>query len=283
MDFYYINSQGKKIDFTKPPFLGLPNNALFDYQWTYVTQGQAVQKIVKFEKLMVEKTFPVVVSGDTEAEYLGNLDKFLQATDVDIDKLKMGELHIGKYFLECYIFASTKNKRYLGTNKSKITLSIISERGNWQSSELFSYVAGENQEEDTGTGFDYPYDYMIDFNVGFDKNTIINESYMDTDFELTFYGPSLLPEVTIGGNVYRVNKELENGDYLKINSKDKTVTLFKANSTQENVFAYRDRDNYIFEKIHAGGNLVLWDSELLWDIRLFYERSEPKWSDVKWI
>lgn len=283
MDFYYINSQGKKIDFTQLPYLGMPSNSLFDYSWTYVTQGQAVQKIVKFEKLMQEKSFNIVVAGDTEAEYYGNLDKLLAAIDVDIDQLKMGELHVGKYFLECYIFANSKNNRYLGTNKSKLSLSIICERGNWQSTELFSYATEGGGEEDTGTGFDYPYDYMIDFNVGFDKNTIINESYMNTDFELTFYGPALLPEVTIGGNVYRINHEIGAGEYIKVNSKDKTITLFKADSTQENIFSYRDRDYYIFEKIHAGGNLVLWDSDLLWDIRLFYERSEPKWSEVKWI
>ena len=105
---------------------------------------------------------------------------------------------------------------------------------------------------------------------------------MATDFELTFYGPIVLPEVTIGGNVYRVNHEVEAGEYLKINSKTKTVTLYKIDGTTENLFAYRDRDNYIFEKIHAGGNIVLWNNEELWDIRLFYERSEPKWSEIKW-
>ena len=282
MEFYYKNSQGRKVDFTQPPFLGSVDNSLLSFDWTYITQGQAMQKIVKFEKLMKEKTFHVIISGESEAEYFGNLDKFLQYTDVDIDTLKMGELHIGKYFLECYIFANSKNVRYLGTNKTMIELTIVCERANWQSSELFSYVTEDDQQEDTGTGFDYPYDYMYDFAAGFDKNTIVNESYMATDFELTFYGPIQLPEVTIGGNDYRVNHSILAGEYLKINSKEKTVTLYKVNGTTENLFSYRDRDSYIFEKIHAGGNIVLWDADTLWDIKLFYERSEPKWSDVKW-
>jgi len=282
MEFYYKNSQGRVIDFTQAPFIGMLSNDLFSYSWDYITQGQAVQKIVKFEKLMKEKQFNVVISGEDESDYLGNLDKFLQYIDVDIDNLKMGELHVGKYFLECYIIANSKGFRYLNTTKTKVQLSIVCEKGNWQSSELFSYISDDDQSEDTGTGIDYPYDYLYDFSAGFDKNTIVNESYMATDFELTFYGPIVLPEVTIGGNVYRVNHEVEVGEYLKINSKKKTVTLYKIDGTTENLFAYRDRDNYIFEKIHAGGNIVLWNSEELWDIRLFYERSEPKWSDVKW-
>jgi hypothetical protein len=283
MDFYYKNSQGVIINFNEEPFLGLKNNNLFDYSWTYITQGQAVQKIVKFEKVMVEKSFPVVISGDTNEKYLANLDHFLQLIDVDIDRLQMGELHVGKYYLECYIFASGKNGHYLDTNKSKLTLSIVCERGNWQSSELFDYSHGGEHEQDiTVSGIDYPYDYMYDFNEGFDKNMIVNESYMGTDFELTFFGPTLLPEVIIGGNVYRINKELYKDEKIVVNSKTKTVTLYKADGSAENAFAYRDRDNYIFQKIQAGGNMVHWEHDLVWTIMLYYERSEPKWSDIVW-
>ena len=283
MEFYYKNSQGRKIDFTKEPFIGLINNNLLNYDWTYITQGQAVQKIVKFEKLMREKNFNVVITGETEKDYYGNLDKFLQIIDADIDTLQMGELHVGNYFLECYIFASSKSLRYLNTNKTKVTLSIVCEKGNWQRSEFFSYAIGSGGEEETGTGFDYPWDYPLDFNVGFDRNTIVNESYMGTDFEMNIYGPVLEPEIIIGGHTYRVDHEVEDGQYLQINSKKKTITLYKIDGTTENLFSYRDRDNYIFEKIHSGGNMVSFAEGLLWDIRLFYERSEPKWSEVKWI
>lgn len=284
MDFYYINSNGRKIDFNKSPYIGIKSNDLFEFEWDYITQGQAVQKIVKFEKYMKKKKFQVVISGKTDKEYRENLDKFLQLTDVDINNLTMGKLYVGDYYLECYIFASGKKKKYIDTLKTMVECSIICENGNWQSDEKWSFRAGtpEEEEETTGNGILYPYDYMYDYSAPFGASTIINESYLDTDFELVFYGACLLPEVTIGGNDYRINYELGADDYLTINSKTKTATVTKYNGEKVNVFMYRDRDWNIFEKIKSGGNLVLLSDNIALDVTLFYERSEPFWGDQKW-
>ena len=284
MDFYFVNSNNRKIDFTKAPYIGLMSNDLFDFTWDYITQGQAVQKIVKFEKRMKTKNFSVVVSGGTDREYRENLDKFLQLTDVDINNLRMGKLYVGDYYLECYIYASSKQSKYIATNKTLIECTIVCENGNWQSDEKWRFYAGgvEGEGETTGNGILYPYDYMYDYSAPFGKNTIINESYLDTDFEMVFYGPSLLPEVTIGGYDYRINYELGANDYLVINSKSKTCTVIRYDGERINVFKYRDRDWNIFEKIKSGGNLVILNNQQALDVTLFYERSEPFWGDQKW-
>jgi hypothetical protein len=293
-DFYYVNSNGRKIDFRKTPYIGLMSNDLFGFEWDYITQGQAVQKIVKFEKRMKSKTFQVVVVGKTDKEYRENLDKFLQLTDVDINNLQMGRLYVGDYYLECYIYASSKKSRYVGTNKTLIECTIICENGNWQSDEKWKFFAGiaQGEGETTGNGIVYPYDYELDplthevmgydYSAPFGRNTIINESYMDTDFEMVFYGPALLPEVKIGGYEYRINYELSASDYLVINSRAKTCTVVKYNGTRVNVFKYRDRNWNIFEKIKSGGNLVIISDNQALDVTLFYERSEPFWGDQKW-
>ena len=294
MDFYYINSNSRKIDLKKAPYIGVMSNSLFEFRWDYITQGQAVQKIVKFEKYMKEKTFQVLISGSTDKEYRENLDKFLQLTDVDINNLQMGRLYVGDYFLDCYIFASGKKKRYVDTLKTIVDCSIICENGNWQSEEKWRFIRGVNSEsnETTGNGILYPYDYVqdpqtheilgYDYSAPFSTDTIINESYMDTDFEMVFYGANLLPEVTIGGNDYRINYALDADDYLTINSKKKTAVVTKYNGEKINVFKYRDRDWNIFEKIKGGGNLVIIDDNTSLDVTLYYERSEPFWGDQKW-
>ena len=284
MDFYYVNSNGRKIDFKKKPYIGVMSNNLFEFKWDYITQGQAVQKIVKFEKYMKEKTFQVVISGNTDKEYRENLDKFLQLTDVDINNLQMGRLYVGDYFLDCYVFASGKKKQYVGTRMTRVECSIICENGNWQSEEKWRFIRGINSEsnETTGNGILYPYDYMYDYSAPFGTDTIINESYMDTDFEMVFYGANLLPEVTIGGNDYRINYALDADDYLVINSKKKIAEVTKYNGTKVNVFKYRDRDWDIFEKIKGGGNLVILNNNTSLDVTLYYERSEPFWGDQKW-
>lgn len=298
MNFYYENSNGRKIDLNAPPFLGVKSNDLFNYRWNYVTQGQAVQKIVKFEKAMVERRFQVLISGDIEHNYLGNLELFLQLTDVDINNLEMGKLWIDDYYLEGYIFASTKPKRYLNTTKTIVELDIVCENGNWQSEEVYHFRVGrevpEEEEEYTGYGIYYPYDYNYDYSAPFGKNTIVNEAYFDTDFELTFFGVNTEPSITIGGNLYHVNLpnelQLEADDILVINSKKKTVTIRRTRLDEhdkpyvqtENVFAYRDKQWNIFEKIKSGGNTVLKDENVAIDLKLFYERSEPKYTEAKW-
>lgn len=292
MNFYYENSNGRKVDLNAPPFLGVKSNDLFSYRWNYVTQGQSTQKIVKFEKAMVEKTFQIVVSGNTEKNYLGNLELLLQLIDVDINNLKMGKLWIDDYYLEGYIFASTKNKKYLSTTKTIIELTIVCEKGNWQSEEIWRLKqdhVDEEQGQYTGYGIIYPYDYPYNYSAPFATDTILNESYMDTDFEITFYGPWTFdsentdgPNITIAGHLYQVDYELGPDDYMKINSKTKTATVYRYNGQQINVFNYRNRESDIFKKIRGGGNPVSKPQNAVVDVKLFYERSEPKYTEAKW-
>ena len=289
MNFYYENSNGRKIDLNKPPFLGVKSNNLFEFKWDYVTQGQVVQRIVKFEKYMKEKKFQVLLSGLDDHDYLGNLELFLQLTDVDINNLKMGKLWVDDYYLEGYIFASSKPKRYLNTTKTLIECSLICEKGNWQSEELYRFIPGvddSDQHDDyTGYGITYPYDYNYDYSAPFVSNMIVNESYLDTDFEITIYGPVVDKDhnyITIGDNLYQIKKALGLNDYMKINSKLKTATIYKNDNTEENVFAYRNKSANLFEKIKGGRNVVLKPDSLAADVLLFYERSEPKFTEAKW-
>lgn len=286
MNFYYENSNGRKIDLNAPPFLGVKCNDLWNFKWNYITQGQAVQKIVKFEKAMVERKFQVVISGLDERRYLGNLELFLQLTEADINNVKMGKLWVDDYYLEGYIIASTKPKQYLNTTMTMIELTVVSEKGNWQSEESYHLRSGhDNPDEEeayTGYGIYYPYEYNYDYAAPFDSRTIINEAYLDTDFQIIFYGAYSNPEVTIGGNLYKIHYALGADDYVVINSKYKTAILTHYNGEQVNMFPYRERGWNLFEKVKSGGNLIAKPNNLAVDITLYYERSEPKWTEAKW-
>lgn len=296
--FCYVNSNYTGvndyglIDLTKLPFVGELSNNLFEFKWTPKTQGQAVQKVVAFGKTMIEKKFKVVI-GDTPYEtdavktenYAENLEYFLQTTDVDINNVKMGRLYVGDYFLECYIIASGKPKRYLGTNKTMIECTLLCEHGNWQKEETSIYRANtfDEQDEYAQIGFIYPHGYPYNYASKYGKNYLVNESYMNTNFEITFYGAAVNPEITIGGNLYQMMVTLGVDDYLKINSKTKRCMLYRGDGTTENVFKYRNKENYIFEPIKGGKNAVLLSPQANVDVKLFIERSEPKWSTKKWI
>lgn len=297
--FRYENTNNEVVDLTQEPFVGELANDLFAYKWNYITQGQAIQRIVKFEKAMITRKFRVLITGKDETEYRTNIDRFLHITDVDINNIKMGRLYVGDYYLECYIFASAKPKRYLNTNKTLVELNIVCENGNWQK-EYMHLVRSDAQTgvngEHSAYGFNYPYDYDYDYTSAFGENLLSNESYMDTDFELTFYGIMEHPIITIGGNTYDINYPVGEKERLVINSQKKTAVLIRANGEEVNVFRFRNTDHYIYQKIKGGNSLIVYDNNEInatgngnveyrsinIDIKLFIERSEPKWSSGIW-
>ena len=67
-------------------------------------------------------------------------------------------------------------------------------------------------------------------------------------------------------------------EYLEIDSVQKTVDLVQIDGTHVSVLNYRDRDNYIFQKIAPGMNYISWNNGFSFEITVFDERSEPPWT-----
>lgn len=57
-----------------------------------------------------------------------------------------------------------------------------------------------------------------------------------------------------------------------------TITLVKADGTQENMFRYRDKQSDVFEKISPGNHRVMWNGSFDFDLSGIHERGEPKWT-----
>lgn len=68
------------------------------------------------------------------------------------------------------------------------------------------------------------------------------------------------------------------GDKIVINSAELTITLVKADGTQENMFRYRDKQSDVFEKISPGNHRVMWNGSFDFDLSVIHERGEPKWT-----
>lgn len=128
------------------------------------------------------------------------------------------------------------------------------------------------------TGASYPHDYPFNYGSSTTAKVIVNPGFVASNFRLAVDGPCINPAVTIGGNLYQVNVTVASGEYLKIDSSAKTVTLYGSSGTQTNVFNSRNREAYIFEKIPAGTNAVVWSGDFNFEITLLEERSEPQWT-----
>ena len=105
-----------------------------------------------------------------------------------------------------------------------------------------------------------------------------NTGFVPENFRMNIYGPCINPQITIGGHVYEVAKEFEANEYLTIDSIAKTITLTHTDGAVENCFNLRNKESYIFEKIPVGVNTVSGNAEFKFDITLFEERGEPKWT-----
>lgn len=127
-------------------------------------------------------------------------------------------------------------------------------------------------------GFDYPYEYDLEYGVQTGGRNITNDTFTGNAFRILIYGAVINPTVTIGGHAYTVNGAVGEGETLTIDSMTKTITLTTANGTKINYFDKRDRQNYIFQPIQPGQNAVTWSGDFGFELTVIEERSEPKWT-----
>ena len=95
--------------------------------------------------------------------------------------------------------------------------------------------------------------------------------------KLIIYGEVTDPSVTIAGHIYSVTGHVDADEYLVIDSRTKTITKVESDGDRVNWFQYRNKLNYVFQKIPSGENNVLWDGTFSFNVTLYEERSEPKW------
>lgn len=125
---------------------------------------------------------------------------------------------------------------------------------------------------------DYLYDFNYDLKTDVESIQITNDTVENADFIMKIYGNASNPTVYIGNNVYFVNVEVPATDILIIDSVEKRVYRKNLiNGNEINCFKYRDRDNYIFQKIPKGTHSVVRNTNFKVEIEIIEYRSEPAW------
>lgn len=278
----YINSQGEEIALDALPYI-MTTSDLRDYAWSYSTKNDYNPQIFSFNRSMVKKSVSIAVVADTKEHYNRYCNKLLEVFEKDIYSLKQGRIVFNDdYYMECYVIARKVGTWFPGNNAIVNEFTIVSETGRWYKDVVktfgSSYVSGGGSADVT-TPKNYPNDYPYDYAPSSDVNRLVSDSFVPFDFEIVFHGACDNPTVIAGNHVYRVYTTLEDGEYLTVNSVQKTIKKTKVNGEEVNEFYLRDRDNYIFEKMKAtdGKTLVETQDNCVVSIRAFTERSEPKW------
>lgn len=267
----YKNHLNETLEFgTFPLFVN--TNDLRDFAWEITSKND---KVSAFKKGIVSKTMPIIIECNSEEEGVQQRNRIFEVFEKDVLALQHGKLFIGDYYLKCYITGSKKTDYLINKNHLCINLTVQSDFPEWVKETTTSY---SQFTDETAEYLDYPFDYSFDYANHLLNGVINNNSFVAANFRLVIYGQISHPTLYIGEHEYSVKVDVAAGEYLTIDSVNKTIVLTKVNGEQVNCFNKRNRDSYIFEKIPAGENTFSSPNDSIYfDITLLDERSEPKW------
>lgn len=270
--FIYTNSINETLNFGED-CLFVNENDLRDFAWEITTKND---RISGFKKGIVSKTIPLILKCNSESEGIDLRNRIFDVFERDVLTKKHGKIHIGDYYLRCYITGSKKSQYLIDKGYMVITLTVQTDLSEWIKETISNHVTTYPESQ---TYLDYPYDFNHDFTLNFTIASVNNTGFMPCDFIMDIQGVAQSPSITIANHKYAVDIMVNDGDHLTINSVEKTIELHKVNGETVNCFNNRNRDSYIFEKIPSGFNVVTSNVEgLKFTITLLEERSEPRWT-----
>lgn len=280
MDVRYENSKGQVISFNQWPLALNEPERLFAHSWSHsdIGDSQNREKIKRLYAGIVEKDIDVTIFADNKEQFCAAMNRLHEIIDIDILANTKGRLYIDEQqYLPCYISASNKSEWDWLLNYTEDTLTLLTDYPFWitERKYIFRYIASADK-----LFLDYPYNYAYDFASEHNahRDTINNTHYCACHFLAIFYGPCIDPSFVVDGHPYAVMTTLEEGEYLRLDTRDRTITKVTNAGDEINEFNNQRRDVSIFEKITPGLHTVTWNGTYGIDVILYEERSEPKWS-----
>lgn len=271
--FKYINHIGETLEFGVGSLFANEND-LHDFSWSVTSKND---KISGFNKGIVSKTIPIVMKCETASEGAEMRNHIFEVFEKDVLAQKHGRIIIGDYYLKCFVTGSSKSNYLINKGFLCLDVTVHTDFPEWVKETTTSFRTDPTENE--GAFLDFAYDFPHDFKNGFSIMTLNNTGFVASNFRMVIYGAVSNPTVFIGNHEYSVNVDIAPGEYLTIDSVNKTIVLTKANGQQVNCFNNRNKDSYIFEKIPSGLNVASSTNEgISFDVTLLEERSEPKWT-----
>lgn len=269
----FQNHMGEEIESGESGFY-VNSNDLRDYTWIY---EESSDHIVGFKRGIVKKSIPIIILAESDTEAVSLKNKITTLSEKDICDMEPGKIIINGYYLRGYIYESKKTKYFYSNRFLQSTLKFVTDEPSWITESTKAF-------RPAGKGTDYPYlDYPYDYDYDYSPDVmpveyISLDHYASCDYLLKIYGPAIDPAVTIGGIVRQVYTTLEAGQYLLIDSRDKTVKRVFSDGAVLNEFNNRRRGTKsVFEPILPGINEITWNNAFGFELTLFIARSEPAW------
>lgn len=305
----FINHQGESLESMKDGIY-VNYSDLRDYIWEYTTQSN---RIIDFQKGVVEKTIPLVILCDSEEQGIEIRNRLFELGEKDVLKKKPGRILIGDYYLTGYIIGSKKSNYLINERYMELELTFATAINMWRRETTYQFLP-ENIDSNPGsqtpvitgnvfTGDDienhaalrefefdflrrntrkirYPqFDLPFDFIKIYGKRTINNtEAFSESDFVLTVYGFVETPYILIAGHPYVIDATIYEGERVIIDSAAGTIKKIGRLGEETNLYNSRGKEYSVFQKIPPGIQTVSWSGGFGFDLLLYDDRSEPKWS-----
>ena len=221
-----------------------------------------------------QRTVQVDVYGKGD-EFEQNMERLYSILAVDAEEGVYGKLYVNDTFLRCRIQSSTKDS-WKGYVYAEVELTFIAPDLSWVT-EVTRQFSPRSEASGPG-GLDFPYDHPFDFaDEDLGVATWEIDHVRSSEFQMIMYGPCTNPYVLINNHAYAVYTDLEDGEYLIIDSRSSTVYKYLSNGTVENLFHDRGLADSVFEPIPSGLLRINWSGAFGFDLTLYLERREARW------
>lgn len=249
------------------------------YEWIpNTTEKEMGVTVNSFTKEPVVYDITLTVRGK-EFERKQFLNKLTNAFEYDVVNLSPGRIYYGKYYIDGYIKKSSNEVSSENNSRTDCKIEIYCPYPFWAMEQEQSFYPDSANKGEAYGFLEYPYDYPYDYSrkSSGTQNWFIDH-FRDNNFEMVIYGPCADPRIIINDYPYQIYETLENGEYILIKSRDKTITKHLGNGTIQNIFAKRAKDKSVFSLIPSGMLTLNWSGEFGFDIKVYKERSVPEWS-----
>lgn len=200
----------------------------------------------------------------------------------DVDAMRPGRLYVGDWYLVCYVTSSSVRGWWYGDGVSSYEVEVTVVDAQWRKD--VQYVLTERY--DGGAGLDFPHDFPHDFGYSTTAFTVNNVGFKPADAVIRVYGPVDSCQVTVASNTYSVGVSLEVGEYVTIDTYERTVKVTRLTGDVEDAFPHVEGEyfegsgSYIFERIPTGLNDVIWTGTSDLDLTVVLMRDEPDYTDL---
>lgn len=267
----YVNHKGEEIALNSGD-IHLNTGELANWRYSYEMMNG---RPTGFVRECAEKPVGAVVVG------YATRNRLYDVTVVDTYFEEAGRLYVGERFLECFLVASEKDRTYLGPAADYTMAIVPAAEPRWQLEREYLFYS---RASGGGMNFDYNFDYNFDDASG-DTMLVENSSVIPAPVVLTVFGPAKNPKVTIAGNVYQCEVEVDAGGRLVVDGSLGKIFLYDRWGNRENAFGTRRGDmwlgsgSYVFEPLPQGTHSVTCADALTLQVGVRELRDEWEWSE----